>query len=185
MSGRQGLAIMDVSSRKCREHLRNSEGVLSVRNRRHGFTLVEIMIVVAIIGLLAAIAVPAFLRSRRQAQVTKVANDLRVFSEGFGLYCLENGLYPPDTHIVLPPGMTDYIRQDDWDNGPPWGGTYNWEGPSWGEGGGYPYAGIALFETQADAETLTALDELIDNGDLTSGKFRLTANSRYTYIFEE
>lgn len=166
------------------ENLRNCEENRVVRSRKQGFTLVEIMIVVAIIGLLAALAIPAFMRSRRRAEVTKVANDLRVFAEGFRLYCLENGLYPPDTHITLPAGMTDYIRQDDWDT-QPWGGSYNWEGPSWGEGGGYPYAGIALFETQADAETLTELDEMVDNGDLTSGNFRLTPNDRYTYIFEE
>ena len=44
----------------------------TIRNRRAGFTLVEIMIVVAIIALLAAIAVPGFLRSRKRSQATAI-----------------------------------------------------------------------------------------------------------------
>jgi len=46
-------------------------------NRRSGFTLVEIMIVVAIIGMLASIAIPAFLKSRGSAQTTACINNLR------------------------------------------------------------------------------------------------------------
>ena len=154
------------------------------RNGHRGFTLVEIMIVVAIIGLLAAIAVPGFLRARRRSRVTKVANDLRVFSEAFQIYCLEYGQYPPDTHNVLPAGMEEYIKQKNWD-ADVWGGHYNWEGPSWGQGGSYPYAGISLFETTATQETLRELDSMVDDGDLAVGKFRLTPNGRYTYIIEE
>ncbi|HEY2101633.1 MAG TPA: prepilin-type N-terminal cleavage/methylation domain-containing protein, partial [Chthoniobacterales bacterium] len=43
-----------------------------LNKRRGGFTLVEIMIVVAIIALLAAIAVPGFLRARKRSQATKI-----------------------------------------------------------------------------------------------------------------
>ncbi len=139
---------------------------------------------VAIIGLLAAIAVPGFLRARRRSGVTKVANDLRVFTEAFEMYCLEYGQYPRDTHNVLPDGMSEYIKQDNWD-ADVWGGHYNWEGPYWGEGGTYAYAGISLFETTAETNVLLELDSLIDDGDLAVGKFRLTPNDRYTYIFEE
>jgi len=49
----------------------------AINKRRGGFTLVEIMIVVAIIALLAAIAVPGFLRARKRSQASRILNDLR------------------------------------------------------------------------------------------------------------
>ena len=58
---------------------RNKKIMLTKLNRKHaGFTLVEIMIVVAIIALLAAIAVPGFLRARKRSQASKILNDLRM-----------------------------------------------------------------------------------------------------------
>ena len=60
-------------------------------NTKHaGFTLVEIMIVVAIIALLAAIAVPNFLRSRKRSQATQVLEDLRIVDAAVDQYAIEN-----------------------------------------------------------------------------------------------
>ena len=58
--------------------------------RRGGFTLVEIMIVVAIIALLASIAVPNFLRSRKRSQATQVLEDLRQIDSSVDQYAIEN-----------------------------------------------------------------------------------------------
>ncbi len=55
-----------------------------------GFTLVEIMIVVAIIALLAAIAVPGFLRARKRSQATTVLNDARILDGAINQWLLEN-----------------------------------------------------------------------------------------------
>src|SRR5262245_54583705 len=57
--------------------------------KRGGFTLVEIMIVVAIIALLAAIAVPNFLRSRKRSQATQVLEDLRQIDSAIDQYAIE------------------------------------------------------------------------------------------------
>jgi prepilin-type N-terminal cleavage/methylation domain-containing protein len=57
---------------------------------QRGFTLIEIMIVVAIIALLAAIAVPGFLRARKRSQATRVLNDLRSIDSAVDQYALEN-----------------------------------------------------------------------------------------------
>src|ERR1700704_1549596 len=56
-----------------------------------GFTLVEIMIVVAIIALLAAIAVPGFLRARKRSQASKILNDLRMIDAAVDQYGIETG----------------------------------------------------------------------------------------------
>jgi len=60
-----------------------------INKRRGGFTLVEIMIVVAIIALLAAIAVPGFLRARKRAQASRVLNDLRLIDSAVDQYAIE------------------------------------------------------------------------------------------------
>src|SRR5580700_3443424 len=57
---------------------------------KKGFTLVEIMIVVAIIALLAAIAVPNFLRARKRSQATRILEDLRLLDSACDQYAIEN-----------------------------------------------------------------------------------------------
>ncbi len=59
--------------------------------RPNAFTLIEIMIVVAIIALLAAIALPGFIRARKRAQAVSVRTDLRLIDAAMDQYALENG----------------------------------------------------------------------------------------------
>lgn len=64
--------------------------MLQKLTKKHaGFTLVEIMIVVAIIALLAAIAVPSFLRARKRSQATRILNDLRLIDSAVDQYAIE------------------------------------------------------------------------------------------------
>jgi prepilin-type N-terminal cleavage/methylation domain-containing protein len=67
------------------------------KNRRGGFTLVEIMIVVAIIALLAAIAVPNFLRARKRSQATALLEDLRMVDSAKDQYAIERNKKGNDT----------------------------------------------------------------------------------------
>jgi prepilin-type N-terminal cleavage/methylation domain-containing protein len=60
-----------------------------LNKNRGGFTLVEIMIVVAIIALLAAIAVPNFLRARKRSQATRTLEDLRMLDSALDQYAVE------------------------------------------------------------------------------------------------
>jgi prepilin-type N-terminal cleavage/methylation domain-containing protein len=78
--------------------------------KRAGFTLVEIMIVVAIIALLAAIAVPGFLRARKRSQASKVLNDLRLISSAMDQYAIETNKKTGDGIAVE--DWTKYIKKD-------------------------------------------------------------------------
>ena len=68
-----------------------------LNKNRGGFTLVEIMIVVAIIALLAAIAVPNFLRARKRSQATRCLEDLRIIDSADDQYAIENNRSTGDT----------------------------------------------------------------------------------------
>ena len=78
--------------------------------KRGGFTLVEIMIVVAIIALLAAIAVPGFLRARKRSQASKVLNDLRMIDSAMDQYAIETAKKSGDAISV--PDWTNYVKKD-------------------------------------------------------------------------
>jgi prepilin-type N-terminal cleavage/methylation domain-containing protein len=75
---------------------------------RQGFTLVEIMIVVAIIALLASIAVPGFLRARKRSQASRIINDLRLIDNACDMYAIENNKSSGNTVLVA--DWTKYMK---------------------------------------------------------------------------
>jgi len=85
--------------------------MLTKINKRHGgFTLVEIMIVVAIIALLAAIAVPGFLRARKRAQASRILNDLRLIDAAVDQYAIETNKTTGSTVNVT--DWTNYLKKN-------------------------------------------------------------------------
>ena len=79
-------------------------------HKRGGFTLVEIMIVVAIIALLAAIAVPGFLRARKRSQASRIINDLRLIDSAVDQYAIENNKSTGNPVDVI--DWTRYLKAD-------------------------------------------------------------------------
>ena len=85
--------------------------MLTKLNRKHaGFTLVEIMIVVAIIALLAAIAVPGFLRARKRSQASKILNDLRMIDAAVDQYAIETNRTTGNQVLVA--DWTNYVKKN-------------------------------------------------------------------------
>jgi prepilin-type N-terminal cleavage/methylation domain-containing protein len=81
----------------------------AINKRRGGFTLVEIMIVVAIIALLAAIAVPGFLRARKRSQASRILNDLRMIDSAVDQYAIETNRKTGDAVAVT--DWTNYLKK--------------------------------------------------------------------------
>lgn len=149
-----------------------------VRSRQQtGFSLVEIMVVVVIIGLLAAIAIPAFTASRTRSQATALANNFRVYAAAFEIYATENGHWPEDVNEgVIPPGMEGRLPrfleptvvQGKWD---------------WEKGIMGVTSGISLVGSTGSKAVFERVDKILDDGDLGSGRF-FGNKDRYTYALQ-
>jgi prepilin-type N-terminal cleavage/methylation domain-containing protein len=95
-------------------------------HKSRGFTLVEIMIVVAIIGLLAAIAIPNFIKARATSQQNACINNLRQITAAVEQWAMENGQSAGSAPPSLTSDLTPYIQLNSNSSVPPCpaGGTY-------------------------------------------------------------
>jgi len=73
--------------------MKNYYKLLNYRNNS-GFTLIEVMVVVVILGILAALIVPKIMSRPEQARIVKVKQDITAIQSALDLYKLDNGMYP-------------------------------------------------------------------------------------------
>ena len=81
---------------------------MKMRSRRRAFTLIELLIVVTIIAILAAIALPNFLQAQIRAKVSRAKADLRTITTGLEMYRVDYNNYPPI--LPVPIGDHDHDR---------------------------------------------------------------------------
>ncbi|MGD2138355.1 MAG: type II secretion system major pseudopilin GspG [Gammaproteobacteria bacterium] len=101
----------------------------NTRSKTGGFTLIEVMVVVVILGILAAILVPKVMDRPEQARITKARQDIRALEAALNLYKLDNYVYPTTDQglesLVEKPsspeppnwkegGYVDRLPQDPW-----------------------------------------------------------------------
>ena len=152
------------------------------------FTLVEIMVVVVIIGLLAAASIPVYRLITLRSKAAGVVNDLRTFSTVFITYSLQNGRYPADGDPqVVPPQVAgqlpgNFIQKT------PIGGVYKWNFDIPADGIAAKAALIIQADTGNpiidDLEQLERIDQLIDDGNLATGNLQLGSTNSLVYIIE-
>jgi general secretion pathway protein G len=107
--------------------------------RQQGFTLIEVMVVVVILGVLAALVVPKIMSRPDEARVAKVRQDIRAIEAALNLYKLDNYIYPNtdqglEALVTKPQGSPE---APNWKQGgyldrlpkDPWGFTYNYLSP--------------------------------------------------------
>src|SRR2546430_10207480 len=80
-----------------------------INNGRGGFSLGEIMIVVAMSGLLAGVAGPGFLRARKRSQASRILNDLRMIDSAVDQYAIETNRKTGD--VVNTADWTNYLKK--------------------------------------------------------------------------
>ena len=139
--------------------------------RRAAFTLVEIMIVVVIIGLLAAMAIPTFNKVRDHSRASRLANDFRQFASAYDRFLMEGNAKPPATGGgITPAGMDGYLPSA-YAETSVMGGFYWWSGPS---------SYVVLVGSTANDTMMRQVDAILDDGDLTTGEF-IKAGAGFAY----
>jgi prepilin-type N-terminal cleavage/methylation domain-containing protein len=150
------------------------------RRRKGAFTLVEIMIVVVIIGLLAGLAIPGIQKVQYRSKNSRFVNDLRIFTQAFETYSLQNGGWPPNVGPgVVPAGLSTSLQVSVWTAPTILGGNWNYDRNINGIGVAVSVSGGTI-----DDARMMEIDAMIDDGDLNTGHFQKVAG-RFMYILEE
>jgi type II secretory pathway pseudopilin PulG len=145
-----------------------------------GFSLIEIIVIVTIIGLLTAIAIPAYKKLQERSVNTLVFNEMRVASGALQYFVFEKGYWPPDGAGGWPPELLGYLPPPDrWHQPTPIGGTWAWSLNS-----DNTAASLRINNYTAPASQIAKIDELMDDGGIATGSL-LTSGQTLIYVLEK
>lgn len=148
--------------------------------KQNGFTLVELMIVIIIIAIIAAIAIPKFSAMKLKANAARIISDFNMFQTAVFSYHLDSGEYPRDRYPGgTVPELVDYLPEGfSYNLRPKLDVMYDWD--KWGSPGRpwYPWTGTILGFSVVTRDK--ALIQAID--DLYKGNFHYTLGNNYTFV---
>ncbi|MDQ8201603.1 prepilin-type N-terminal cleavage/methylation domain-containing protein [Pelagicoccus sp. SDUM812003] len=152
------------------------------RSSAKGFTLIEIMIVVAIIGVLAFIAIPAFQKYLRNARAATFSSDVRTLAHAGAQYLLESGWYVNNTDSgTFPPELEGYFSERKFNLGTSLGGVWDFEQFGLGDFS----SAVGVHGPSHGDDVFVLVDQAIDDGNLSTGLFQKLAADRYYYVIED
>ena len=147
------------------------------------------MVVVVIIGLLAAASLPAYRLITLRSRAASVVNDLRTFSTVFITYSLQNGRYPDDGDPqVVPPQVAGQLPGN-FSQRTPIGGVYKWNFDVPADG--VPAKAAIIIQAVSgnalldDLDQLETVDKQIDDGNLATGNMQLGSTNSLVFIIEK
>ena len=154
------------------------------RVNRKGWSLLELAIVITIIGILVAVAVPFFRIMVKKSRLNTLSNDLRIHSNAIQRFTMDVG-YFPQNFSTTPTFMEGYLSAS-WNEPSPIGGRYSWSFVE-GESGGKGVAFIDLVPTITHPFMVTytdivSLDREMDDGNVGSGYLRVAGNRIRYYL---
>lgn len=149
--------------------------------RSNGFTLVEILIVVVILGILAAVVIPQFTSASQDSKVVAFTSSVKTFAEAATVYQNITGQHLEDSGTgALPAGWEPYVNETEWTSETPIGGQWDFEYNSYGFTSCF---GVHFFNVTNPGDAfMTLIDESFDDGDLGTGTFQKIDGDRYYYI---
>ena len=179
---------MPIKGNLAKEKTMKAGRISSIRSS--GFTLVEIMVVVLILGVILVVAVPSFRRIRQDSFISEFADTLETIRGAFDEYAVIHRGYPGDTTAgVEPAGMSSFLpKRLNWTEETPLGGKWKWEGGGITNGLGFQF-GVSVLGSPSPPGVFEQVDVRIDDGNLSTGNFRripgtIAVTPRYSYIIQ-
>jgi len=114
----------------------------NLKKNKQGFTLIELMLVVIIIGVLASLSIPRFLEASKKAKYSQAHMFLKRMYVGLLDFYTEKGCYPADVYPnIKPPGLVP-LYVDEWPSPTrdPLNSMYDYQ--EWNRGGGFSWIGV-------------------------------------------
>ena len=153
----------------------SSFGQMKQVKHPRGFSLIELMVVVTVIGILALLGMPGIRIAKERTEATATASDIRVFTDAIEFYSTSQGGYPSSmTYTRMPEDIASYLPSV-WKNG-----NYSW---FYVNNRFFTY--IYVYNLNFTTEQAIRLDSIVDDGNIATGEIRMAVNgSGLIYLFQ-